>query len=345
MNPDEFKRARPATPPGPAERDGARMVLHGRPGAGRRRAGRQRLAAARARGRPARPLRALAGAVHHQGGGFLKQPAEWIAARTLGREVRVTGDFQFYFAPIDLRVRAEGLTVANPAWLKGPFFSARLIDSRLSTFRLLFGQRVIKQLVLDQSALDLQWSKDARFNSWTFGNPSAPPKPLTMPDIRTGSITGSRVHYSDPRLLLAADFDIASVAAANSRVAETIGFTGRGRMRGLPFALDGRLLTPNASLAGGENRLVVHARSGATRLDATGVLRQATQLEGARFPAQCARARHQPAVRFSRRRHARHADLCVHIGARLCRQGMALPQAQRSLRRERPGRDHDHLDA
>ncbi len=104
-----------------------------------------------------------------------------------------------------------------------------------------------------------------------------------MPDIRTGTITGSKVHYAHPRLALVADIDIASVAATNSRVADTIGFTGSGRMRGLPFGIDGSLLTPNASLAGGENRLVFHARSGAHRLDATGVLRRATQLEGAHF--------------------------------------------------------------
>ena len=216
-------------------------------------------------------------------GRFLKHPAESIASRMLGRDLRVAGDFQLYFAPIDLKIRAEGLTIANPRWLKGPFFSARLIDGRLSTFRLLFGQRVIKRLELDRSAVDLQWSRNGRLNSWTFGSPDAPAKPLEMPDIRTGKVTGSRVHFSDPRLALMADIDIASVAAANSRVAETIGFTGRGRMRGLPFTLDGRLLTPNASLAGGENKLVFHARSGATQLDADGVLRRATQLDGAHF--------------------------------------------------------------
>ncbi len=283
MNPDEFKRARPATPQGPAGRDstgpGPAWWAWGR-------------SAGRWSATPW-PLRLLAGVLlalfavwlvlFVTKGRFLKQPAEWVATRTIGRDVRITGDFQFYFAPIDLRVRAEGLTVANPAWLKGPFFSARLVDSRLATFRLLFGQRVIKRLVLDQSALDLQWSKDGKSNSWTFGSPSAPPKPLEMPDIRAGSITASRVHFSDPRLLLVADFDIASVAAVNSRVSETIGFTGRGRMRGLPFGVEGSLLTPNASLAGGENRLVFHARSGAHRLDATGALRHATQLEGARF--------------------------------------------------------------
>src|SRR3546814_16061857 len=46
-------------------------------------------------------------------GRFLKSPAERIATRLTGREVKVTGDFQLYFNPFNIKFLAEGLTVAN----------------------------------------------------------------------------------------------------------------------------------------------------------------------------------------------------------------------------------------
>src|SRR6478752_3767447 len=49
-------------------------------------------------------------------GRFLKHPAERFMTGTLGRDVTVAGDFQFYFAPITLKVKADGLPIANPAW-------------------------------------------------------------------------------------------------------------------------------------------------------------------------------------------------------------------------------------
>ena len=59
-------------------------------------------------------------------GRFLKGSFERIASQMSQRQVRVGGDFQFYFNIIDAKFYAEGLTVSNPAWA-GPrnFFEAR----------------------------------------------------------------------------------------------------------------------------------------------------------------------------------------------------------------------------
>ena len=46
-------------------------------------------------------------------GRFLKPTFEKYASRSAGRPVRVAGDFQLYFAPLDLKFFAEGLTVAS----------------------------------------------------------------------------------------------------------------------------------------------------------------------------------------------------------------------------------------
>lgn len=65
--------------------------------------------------------------VHHQGS-VLKHPFERIAGRMAGREVKVAGDFQLYFNPINLKFYAEGLTVANADWAN----PARRTSSRRS---------------------------------------------------------------------------------------------------------------------------------------------------------------------------------------------------------------------
>src|SRR3546814_13557333 len=83
-------------------------------------------------------------------GRFLKSPAERIATRLTGREVKVTGDFQLYFNPFNIKFLAEGLTVANPDWAEGRhLFSATLIDSSIATLPLLWEERRFTWLRLD----------------------------------------------------------------------------------------------------------------------------------------------------------------------------------------------------
>src|SRR3546814_16518644 len=60
-------------------------------------------------------------------GRFLKSPAERIATRLTGSEVKVTGDFQLYFNTLNIKFLAEGLTVANHDWAEGrQLFSANI---------------------------------------------------------------------------------------------------------------------------------------------------------------------------------------------------------------------------
>jgi len=215
-------------------------------------------------------------------GRFLKHPAERIASRVLGRQVLVGGDFQLYFDPFALKFRAENMTVANaPFAAKKPFFAAKSVEARIASLPLLWGRRTIRTLALAGGAIDLEWTGDHKANTWTFG--SGPPKKLQLPDIRQASVTGTRVHYSDPRMFLAGDFDVDQVNARNLDVAHSVRFTGRGTLRDQPFAVDGQLLSPNATIRGGENRLTLAARSGATSLDVTGTLPGPTQLEDSKL--------------------------------------------------------------
>jgi uncharacterized protein involved in outer membrane biogenesis len=214
-------------------------------------------------------------------GRFLKHPVERIATSMLGRQVKVAGDFQLYFAPISIKFRAVDMTIANTAWAgKTPFFTAKALDMRVASIPLIWGRRTIKQLTLDRGAIDLQWTRDHSANTWTFGTSKAPPKPLELPDIRRAAILGSKVHYADPRMTLIADIDVNRINADETRIAEAVGFSGHGSMRQQPFTLEGKILSPNETLAGGRNRISVAARSGSTFFDVSGTLPGPTQLEG-----------------------------------------------------------------
>ncbi|AGH49847.1 AsmA protein [Sphingomonas sp. MM-1] len=215
-------------------------------------------------------------------GRFLKPTFERIATASAGRDVRVAGDFQFYFNLINLKFVAEGLRIANPGWATRPtLFEARRIDLDGATIAFLFGKRRINRLDLADGRLDLEWDAAGRRNSWTFGDPDRPGKPLDLPVIRRATVAGTRLRYSDPRMQLAADMRFETIRAADTRFAGDVRFSGEGRMRGHAFTLSGGLLSPNETVAGGRNRLVAAARSGRTALDVSGTLPAATRIEGA----------------------------------------------------------------
>ncbi|MBB6124260.1 hypothetical protein FHS92_001989 [Sphingobium subterraneum] len=215
-------------------------------------------------------------------GRFLKGPFQSIASRSLQRDVKVGGDFQLYFAPVNIKFLAEDMRIANPAWVgRQPFFYAKLIDTRISLISLIFqDKKRARWLNLRDAEVDLQWSRDGKRNNWTFGDPNAKGKPMEMPVITRASITGTNIRYADPRLQITANIDVDTVRAADTRFSSDIRFHGSGTMRGKGFTLRGELLSPNETVTGGRNQLVARATSGATILDVSGTLPEATQIEG-----------------------------------------------------------------
>jgi uncharacterized protein involved in outer membrane biogenesis len=215
-------------------------------------------------------------------GRFLKHPFERIMTRQLARSVAVDGDFQLYFAPISIKFRAEGLRIGNLPWASKPhLFSAALIDTRIAPLSLIFGEKYrASWLELRNGAVDLEWSKDGKSNTWTLGDPDKKGEPLNLPLIRKAVLSGTTLRYRDPRMELATDIAFETVKASDTRFAGDIRFSGDGTMRAKPFTLHGQLLSPNATVSRGKNSLVLHAASGSTLLDVTGTLPGATELDG-----------------------------------------------------------------
>ena len=216
-------------------------------------------------------------------GRFLKHPFERIVSSRLDRPVRVGGDFQLYFDPVTIKFRARQMVVANTRWASRPaFFRADLIDSRIAPLSLLFGDRYrLRWLELRNAAVDLEWSRDGRSNTWTFGDPLRKGEPLNLPLIRRAALTGTTLRYRDPRMQLAADLGFETVKAQDTRFASDVRFSGAGTMRGRPFTLRGGLLSPDEMVTGGRNQLALHAQAGATVLEVSGTLPGATEIEGA----------------------------------------------------------------
>lgn len=213
-------------------------------------------------------------------GRFLKHPFERIAASVMHRDVKVPGDFQLYFDPINIHFVAEGMTVSNPAWASKPnLFQAKRIDTRISTFPLIMGNHRVKWLGLLNGAVDLEWSKDGKSNTWTFSEGKG--KPFQMPLIRQAVVAGTTLRYVDPKLQLSADLAFKTIQASDTRFESSIQFTGAGMERTTPFTLNGELLTPNATAVGGKNQLALHIKAARTAIDVAGTLDAPTRIDGA----------------------------------------------------------------
>ena len=215
-------------------------------------------------------------------GRFLKPTFEKYASRYADRRVAVGGDFQFYFNPFNLKFYAEELSLANPAWAHDPqLFTARRIDTEISTLDLIFGKQHVLFLNLDGGSAGLEIDKAGR-NTWTFaGN-----VPFKMPPIDRAAITGTVAHYIDAKHKADVRLTFGDIAGSvgsrgNDNVTGPLTFKGGGTALAAPFTLHGRLTTPNSTIAGGRTGLDLHAFVAATTIDVTGTLPGATRIEGA----------------------------------------------------------------
>lgn len=215
-------------------------------------------------------------------GRFLKGPFEHFATSQLERQVEIGGDFQLYFAPFNVKFYAEHIRIANPEWAQAKlFFTAKKVDTRIATLPFLFGDRILRFADLDGAQVALEWDRGNKHNSWTFGDSTRPPEPLELPRIQRAAITQSGLTYRDPQLQMFADIDFDTVKATESRINESIRFSGHGTMRAQAFTVTGGLASPNETVAGGKNKLTLHATGLGNTLDVSGTLPGPTELEGA----------------------------------------------------------------
>ena len=213
-------------------------------------------------------------------GRFLKHRFESIVGGMLHRELKVRGDFQLYFDPFDIKVLAEGLTVSNPAYATRPnLFQATRIETRIAPLSLLWGRRHVRWLDLRGGALDAEWNAAHTQNTWTFSKTKGG-KPFELPRIDRATVTGTTVRYRDPRMQLLADLSVDDITSLNAQIGRAVGLRGGGRLRATPFRVQARLLSPDATVNRGENKLSARAWAANNVIDVTGTLPSLAEIEG-----------------------------------------------------------------
>ncbi len=212
-------------------------------------------------------------------GRFLKHPFERVAGSLLHRTVAVAGDFQLYFAPLDIKFLAGGLTISNPGWASRPnLFHAERIDTRIAPLSLFFGKRRLRWLDLSRGAIDLEWNAQHTRNSWTFSDEKGG-KPFALPVIDRATLAGTTVRYRDPRMPFLADLSFETIRSQDARIGGRVRFTGTGTVRVTPFTLTGALLSPDATAARGRNQLLLRARAAGNRIEVAGTLPSLAEVE------------------------------------------------------------------
>ena len=211
-------------------------------------------------------------------GRFLKHSFESITTKMAGRAVKVRGDFQLYFAPLQIKFYAEGLSVANPAWATKPnLFQAQKIDMRVSPLSLIFGKRRLYWLDLSGGAIDLEWNAGHTTNTWTFADSGG--KPFDVPRIDRATVAGTTVRYIDPQMRLLADLGIDTVTATDKKIGKAVGLQGTGKIRDTPFRVVAQLLSPDATANNGENKLTLRAWAANNVIDVAGTLPSLADVE------------------------------------------------------------------
>lgn len=212
-------------------------------------------------------------------GRFLRHPFERTVGALTHRTVRIGGDFQLYFAPFDIKLVAEGATISNPVWATRPnLFQARRLDTRIAPLSLIFGKRRLHWLDLADGAIDLEWNAAHTVNSWTFSRTKGG-KPFELPIIDRATLAGTTVRFRDPRMLFLADLGFRTIRSRDARIGSAVRFTGSGRVRATPFTVAGALLSPDATVVRGKNRLVLRALAARNRIDVTGTLPSLADVE------------------------------------------------------------------
>jgi uncharacterized protein involved in outer membrane biogenesis len=213
-------------------------------------------------------------------GRFLKGPFESIASSAAGREVSVGGDFQLYFAPLRIKFLAEQLNVTNPRWAdRKSLFTAKKVDARIAPLSLLFGRKHFYTIELVDFDADFEWDKAHKRNTWTFGDGSGGDE-FTMPRIDRAIVAGTRIRYLDPRMPLLANLTVEPIVAKDTQIGQAVRLKGDGRFRTTPFRLTAKLLSPDATASGGENKLEARAWAANSVLDVSGTLPSLTEYEG-----------------------------------------------------------------
>jgi len=190
----------------------------------------------------------------------------YVSDRT-GRPVEITRRLDVDLGRV-IRVRADGLVVANPGWAREPeFLRAQAAEVDLRWWPLLQGRLEMPRVRLQQPRLSLEWLPDGR-RTWSLGAQGE----------RHDGASVERLEVDEGAVRLIAPHLGADIQA-DVRIGGTgslpLSFHAQGRWRGQPFTAQGRsasVLALRAQDGGGGAPfpLDLSATAGATSLQMAG---------------------------------------------------------------------------
>lgn len=177
--------------------------------------------------------------------GILAGPAASLASHEMHRRVHIDR-FSAHLLRATPTVTINGLTVANPAWAKGPYLARiRSITFGIEPWQLLRARIVLSRLQIDDPDIDLQRDAQGREN-WDFSPTPAKPAqaptnatvaPPRLPAVKLFTMNGGSVQINDAIRHL----QFQGAVAANENAAhpehEPLRVQGHGELNGKPFQL------------------------------------------------------------------------------------------------------------
>ena len=168
--------------------------------------------------------------------------AKMITAKT-GRPASIDGDLKVHLWSWTPSAEINGLTLGNPDWAERTvMFGAKRITLSVSLPRLLRGQIVIPQIVLQSPQINLERDAKGRA-SWELGDAKGTPtnqtqEPAKLPTVRSLIIDDGSLHVVDKIRKLT--FSGSLVAADKGGDQDTSAFKIRstGSLNAKPFRLD-----------------------------------------------------------------------------------------------------------
>ncbi|MEP7061445.1 MAG: AsmA family protein [Betaproteobacteria bacterium] len=193
--------------------------------------------------------------------------AHYIGAR-IDRQVAINGDLDVN-PSLSPSVQAEGIVVGNARWSSGgDMLQLQRLAMRIDLSELLHGRVALADVRIVAPRLLLERAADGRAN-WQFGD-AKPGSGTTMPILGL-TIEDGAVRYLDAAL--DADVSVTVGSDADKGAPPRVAFTGSGKLRNEPFAIEGHAASPlSLRDADAPYALDVSARAGKTSIHYDGTL-------------------------------------------------------------------------
>ncbi len=209
----------------------------------------------------------------------LRGPINRYVTEKTGRHFAITRQLDVHWGN-PTRVTLDGVEMANPPWARDRYLLlAQRVEFTLRLWPLLSGRIVLPQVSLQQPVLGLQQMPDGR-RSWALDLQQSGQH--GWPTVGALVVDSGVVNYFSPGQQIDLHSELALVPEAAAQLPLTLSFKAQGQWHGAPLQVAGRsggVLQFNADPSG-PFPLELDARSGATRLQASGQVLQLSSLEG-----------------------------------------------------------------